>query len=123
MDRRERGESATRCPNADSMWPGLCSSPGGRTCRRLRARRPWIGAVSVDGKRPLTSDFRRSAPQINAWTPVAIRYLRRELGYRTDLPYIGVDGGETVEQGFAPSGKYPASMNSRWVHSAIYDPT
>jgi hypothetical protein len=28
-----------------------------------------------------------------------------------------------MEQGFAPTGKYPASMNSRWVHSSIYDPT
>jgi len=83
----------------------------------------WYGAISVNGKRPLTSDFRRSEPQINSWTPLAIRYLRRQLGYRTDLPYIGVEGGETVEQGFAPSGKYPPSMNSRWVHSAVYDPT
>ena len=83
----------------------------------------WYGAISVNGKLPLVSDFRRSEPQINPWTPAAIRYLRRQLGYRTDLPYIGVDGGETSEQGFAPSGKYPQSMNSRWVHSAIYAPT
>ena len=83
----------------------------------------WFGAISVNGKRPLTSDFRRSEAQINSWTVSAIRYLRRTLGYRTDLPYIGVDGGETLEQGFAPSGKYPASMNSRWVHSTVYDPT
>jgi len=55
--------------------------------------------------------------------PAALRYLRRQLGYRTDLPYVGVDGGETIEQGFAPTGKYPANMNSRWVHSAIYDAT
>jgi hypothetical protein len=32
-------------------------------------------------------------------------------------------GVETLEQGFAPSGKYPATMNARWVHSSIYDPT
>jgi hypothetical protein len=83
----------------------------------------WFGASSVNGKRPLTSDFRRSEPQINLWTPLAIQYLRRQLGYRTDLPYLGVDGGETVEQGFPPSGKYPPSMNSRWVHSTVYDPT
>ena len=83
----------------------------------------WYGIISVDGKLPLTSDFRRSTPKINPWTPIAIRYLRRQLGYRTDLPYIGVDGGETLEQGFAPSGTYPPTMNSRWVHSAIYSPT
>jgi hypothetical protein len=60
---------------------------------------------------------------MNPWMPLAIRYLRRQLGYRTDLPYIGADGGETLDQGFAPSGKYPLSMNSRWVHSMVYDPT
>jgi carboxypeptidase C (cathepsin A) len=83
----------------------------------------WLGAFPIDGKRALTSDYRRSTPLEQPWIPVALRYLRRQLGYRTDLPYIGMDGGETVEQGFAPTGEYPASMNSRWVHSAIYDAT
>lgn len=83
----------------------------------------WFGAFPVDGKRALVADFRRSTPVVQAWIPAAIRYLRRDLGYHTDLPYIGVDGGETLQQGFAPSGKYPATMNARWVHSAVYDPT
>jgi hypothetical protein len=83
----------------------------------------WFGAFPVDGKRALTSDYRRSTPLVQAWIPAALRYLRRQLGYRTDLPYIGMDGGETLGQGFAPTGKYPATMNSLWVHSAIYDAT
>ena len=83
----------------------------------------WLGAFPVDGKRALTSDYRRSTALPTPWTRLAIRYLRRELGYRTDLPYIGVDGGETLEQGFAPSGTYPQPMNARWVHSSIYDAT
>jgi carboxypeptidase C (cathepsin A) len=83
----------------------------------------WLGAFPIDGKRALTSDYRRSVAVPTPWLPTALRYLRRQLGYRTDLPYIGVDGGETVEQGFAPTGKYPASMNSQWIHSAIYNPT
>jgi carboxypeptidase C (cathepsin A) len=83
----------------------------------------WFGAFPIDGKRALTSDYRRSAPLVQPWIPAALRYLRRQLGYRTDLPYIGMDGGETLEQGFAPSGEYPATMNSRWVHSALYDAT
>ena len=83
----------------------------------------WFGAFPVDGKRALTADYRRSTPLAKPWIPAALRYVRRELGYRTDLPYIGMDGGETLDQGFAPSGKYPASMNSRWVHSAIYGAT
>jgi carboxypeptidase C (cathepsin A) len=91
--------------------------------RLILSSQNWYGMISVNGKRPLVSDFRRSEPQSTPWVPVAIRYLRRQLGYRTDLPYLGVDGGETLEQGFAPSGTYPQSMNSRWVHSAVYDPT
>jgi len=96
---------------------------------RLDKKRPilssqnWLGAFPVDGKRAATSDYRKSAPDPKPWIPAALRYIRRDLGYRTDLPYIGVDGGETMEQGFAPTGKYPASMNSRWVHSSIYDAT
>lgn len=83
----------------------------------------WFGAFPVDGKRALVADFRRSSPLEKPWIPAALRYIRRDLGYRTDLPYIGMDGAESLEQGFAPSGKYPATMNSRWVHSAIYDAT
>lgn len=83
----------------------------------------WFGAFPVDGKRALVADFRKSTPVIQAWIPAALRYLRRDLGFHTDLPYVGMDGGETLEQGFAPNGKYPATMNSRWVHSAVYDPT
>lgn len=91
--------------------------------RLILSSQNWLGVFPIDGKRALTSDYRRSAPLVLAWMPAALRYLRRDLGYRTDLPYLGVDGGETVEQGFAPTGKYPASMNSRWVHAAIYDAT
>jgi carboxypeptidase C (cathepsin A) len=91
--------------------------------RLILSPQSWFGVFPVDGKRALVSDFRRSTPVVNAWLPAAFRYLRRELGYRTDLPYVGVDGGESMEQGFAPSGKYPQSMNARWVHSTIYDPT
>ena len=40
-----------------------------------------------------------------------LRYLRRDLGYRTDLPYVGL---EDLEQGYAPSGEYPQSVNARW---------
>jgi carboxypeptidase C (cathepsin A) len=91
--------------------------------RPILSSQNWFGAFPVDGKRALTSDYRRSTPRPTPWLPEALRYLRRELGYRTDLPYIGIDGGETLEQGFAPSGKYPQPMNARWVHSTIYDPT
>jgi hypothetical protein len=40
-----------------------------------------------------------------------LHYLRRDLGYRTTLPYVSL---EDWDQGFAPSGKYPRSVNARW---------
>ena len=101
----------------------------GYPAERIDKKRPilssqgWLAAFLVDGKRPLYSDFRRSAPAPKPWLPAALRHLRRDLGYRTDLPYIGVTDGETLEQGFAPTGKYPQTLNTRFVHSTIYDPT
>ncbi|HEY2163003.1 MAG TPA: hypothetical protein VGH04_03395, partial [Gemmatimonadaceae bacterium] len=105
------------------------SQHSGLPVARIDKKRPilssqnWFGAFPVDGKRAITSDYRRNVAPPTPWLPAALRYLRRDLGYRTDLPYIGVDGGETLEQGFAPTGKYPETMNKRWVHSTIYDPT
>ena len=91
--------------------------------RPILSSQGWFGAFPVEGKRAITSDYRRNVAAPKPWMPAALRYLRRDLGYRTDLPYLGVDGGETLEQGFAPTGKYPETMNKRWVHSTVYDPT
>ncbi len=45
-----------------------------------------------------------------------LRYLRRDLGYRTDLPYVGL---EDLEQGYSPSGEYPESVNARWNWATV----
>jgi carboxypeptidase C (cathepsin A) len=55
------------------------------------------------GERPAAQEFKAKS--------AILRYLRRELGYRTSLPYIGL---EDWELGYAPSGKYPQSVNARW---------
>jgi hypothetical protein len=91
--------------------------------RPILSSQGWFGAFPVDGKRAITSDYRRHGAAPQEWIPAARRYLRRDVGYSTDLRDIGIDGGPTLEQGFAPSGKYPETMNKRWVHSTIYDPT
>ncbi len=41
-------------------------------------------------------------------------YLRGDLGYRSDLPYVGV---ESMEEGYAPGGIYPQSVNERWDYA------
>lgn len=45
-----------------------------------------------------------------------LHYLRRDLGYRTDLPYVEMEGWE---QGYAPSGNYPQSVNTRWNWATV----
>jgi len=43
-----------------------------------------------------------------------VSYLRNELGYRSDLPYLGI---EPTESGYAPDGVYPESVNARWNYA------
>lgn len=90
--------------------------------RPILTSQQWLDAFPVDGRSAIYSDFRLAVRASTPWVPEALRYLRRTLGYRTDLPYL-MDGAERLEQGFAPSGEYPQDMNARWVHSTVYDPT
>lgn len=43
-----------------------------------------------------------------------LAYLRHDLGYRTDLPYVGL---EALEDGFLPDGKAPQSVGARWDYA------
>jgi len=60
------------------------------------------------GASPVTVEFKAES--------AILRYLRRDLEYHTDLPYVGL---ESPEQGFAPSGKYPESVNARWNWATV----
>jgi carboxypeptidase C (cathepsin A) len=59
-------------------------------------------------------DGRRISPPGETGAPEVLRYLRETLGYRTDLPYLGI---EDLTQGFAPSGTYPKSVNEVWGYA------
>ena len=73
-----------------------------------------------DGKVLNTFDLRLTGSGGGGESSRAIlHYLRHDLSYRTDLPYVGV---EALTQGFAPSGKYPESVGERWNYATI-DPT
>jgi carboxypeptidase C (cathepsin A) len=43
-----------------------------------------------------------------------LSYLRQDLGYRTDLPYLDI---EPMQSGYAPGGKYPESVGMRWNYA------
>ena len=72
------------------------------------------GLLKDQGKELYIFDMRRtSAPEENRASAI-LHYFRHELGYHTDLPYIGL---EDIRQGFAPSGTYPESVNERWDYA------
>src|SRR3546814_18458180 len=63
---------------------------------------------------PYSTLFR--SPPLDA----GVASIRDDLGYNSDLPYLGV---EPIETGFAPTGTYPPSINSSWLHSTVYGAT
>ncbi|MFZ3263909.1 MAG: hypothetical protein WA172_07905 [Terriglobales bacterium] len=65
-------------------------------------------------KEPYIFDMRRTTPPGNGDAPAILHYFRHDLGYRTSLPYIGL---EEIEQGFAPDGTYPEPVNARWNYA------
>jgi carboxypeptidase C (cathepsin A) len=67
-----------------------------------------------EGKALYLLDGRRTSAPSDAGTPVMLHYLRDSLGYRTDLPYLGL---EALTQGFAPTGAYPAVVGEQWNYA------
>jgi len=47
-------------------------------------------------------------------TDAILDYLRGELGYRTDLPYVGL---ENLADGYLPDGKAPQGVGQRWNYA------
>jgi carboxypeptidase C (cathepsin A) len=76
--------------------------------------------LKSEGKQPYVFDLRLSGPErVGSGAPAILHYLRHDLDYHTDLPYIGL---ETLSQGYAPSGTYPEPVNERWNY-ATKEPT
>jgi carboxypeptidase C (cathepsin A) len=68
-------------------------------------------------------DMRRTTPVGNTGDDVAAmdRYLRRDLKYRTSLPYVGL--GAELASGYSPTGvaspdRVPRAVNGRWEYFA-----
>lgn len=79
----------------------------------------FLGGISPD-RPPYYSDYRIFEPFKAPPLDLGVRYIRHDLHYATDLPYLPL---EPYEQGFAPSGAYPKSLNSSWTHSTVYGAT
>jgi carboxypeptidase C (cathepsin A) len=79
----------------------------------------FLGTL-VPGRLPYYLDYRKLTPYEKPSLAAGIRYTRRDLGYPSDLPYLGV---EPITDGFAPTGTYPPSVNEAWLHANVYDAT
>jgi carboxypeptidase C (cathepsin A) len=73
-----------------------------------------IELLKGDGRELYQFDTRRTTAPVAGSAPAILHYLRYELGYRTDLPYLGI---EAITQGYAPWGTYPQSVNERWNYA------
>ncbi len=67
----------------------------------------------LDTRKTITAGTTSGLEDVEA-APAIVNYLRRDLGYRTDLPYVGL---ESLEQGYAPTGKYPPSVGVQWNYA------
>jgi carboxypeptidase C (cathepsin A) len=68
----------------------------------------------VPGKTLNVFDMRIADAPSERATSAILAYLRGDLGYRTDLPYLGL---ESQADAFLPEGKPPQPVGSRWDYA------
>jgi carboxypeptidase C (cathepsin A) len=97
-----------------SRFTGLHEDQIDRKTLVISQRQFRAGLLKDQHKEPYVFDTRLTSPPEEHDTPAILEYFRHELGYRTSLPYIGL---EQIEDGFAPAGTYPAPVNARWNYA------
>jgi len=66
------------------------------------------------GQQAYVFDLRRTAPPDQPAREAILRYLRRDLGFRIALPYVGL---EPLEHAYSPDARYPESVGARWDYA------
>ncbi len=97
-----------------ARFTGLPQEQIDRKTLVITPRQFRTGLLKDQKKELYMFDLRRTTAPGDGDAAVILHHLRHELGYRTSLPYIGL---EKVEEGFAPSGTYPESVNERWDYA------
>lgn len=59
-------------------------------------------------------DLRRTSPPGQPARAAMLRYLRHELGFRSELPYVGL---EPLQHAFSTDGRYPQPVGARWDYA------
>jgi len=97
-----------------SRFTGLAEDQIDRKTLVVTQRQFRAGLLKDQHKEPYIFDMRLTSPPDEHNAAEILHYFRHELGYRTSLPYIGL---EKMEDGFAPTGTYPDSVNARWDYA------
>jgi carboxypeptidase C (cathepsin A) len=97
-----------------SRFTGLASDQIDRKTLVISQRQFRTGLLKDQHKEPYIFDVRLTNAPEEHDAPAILHYFRHELGYRTSLPYIGL---EPLEDGFAPTGTYPDPVNARWNYA------
>jgi carboxypeptidase C (cathepsin A) len=116
LGRLESLSDAERTAIVAQLWrfTGLSPEQIDRKTLAITPRQFRTGLLKDQGREPYIFDMRRTSPPANDDAPMILHYFRGQLGYRTSLPYFGLD---QIEQGFAPSGAYPDPVNARWNYA------
>jgi carboxypeptidase C (cathepsin A) len=97
-----------------ALYSGLSLEQIDRRTLVITPRQHLTGLLGDQKKTLNTFDMRiAGADPVEARSRDVIdNYLRRELNYRTDLAYIGLNGG--FEVGFSPTGAPSRGVGARW---------
>jgi pimeloyl-ACP methyl ester carboxylesterase len=106
----ERGSIAAQL----TRFTGLAEDQIDRKTLVITQRQFRVGLLKGQNKEPYIFDMRRTSAPENHDAPAILDYFRHELGYRTSLPYIGL---EEMDVGYAPTGTYPDPVNARWNYA------
>ena len=116
LERRDTLGEAER----DAIVAGLARFTGLDAARIDRRRleispRQFRTQLLADrGREAYVFDLRLEAPPGEPARAAILRYLRRDLGFRSELPYVGL---EPLGHAYSPDGKYPESVGARWDYA------
>ncbi len=97
-----------------SRFTGLPADRIDRRRLEISPRQFRTQLLADRGQQAYVFDLRRTAPPGEAARGAILRYLRRDLGFHSDLPYVGL---EPLEQAFSADGRYPESVGARWDYA------
>lgn len=102
-----------------ARYTGLPGADINRETLRVTPRQFREGLLKEEGKSLNVFDMRIASgdgEEGEGRSDLLLRYLRQEVGYASDLPYIGLDG---FGEGYSPTGEAPASVGARWDYFTI----